>query len=171
MQEPLTLYKLIILYMLARVDFPLTRIQINNFLLDREYTTNFLNIQQAIGEMIDDGLVTSQPVRNRSYLSITGEGQKMLDFFQNDIHHGIREDIDNYLKKNAFKLRNENSVLADYQKAASGEYEAHLLAKEKGITLIDLTLSVPAEETAAAICDHWMEKNQEIYQYLIGELF
>ena len=171
MQEPLTLYKLIILYMLARVDFSLTRIQINNFLLDREYTTNFLNIQQAIGELIDDGLVVSQSVRNRSHLSITDEGRKMLHFFQNDIHHGIREDIDQYLKANAFELRNENSVLADYQKASSGEYEAHLVAKEKGITLIALTISVPAEETASAICDNWMEKNQEIYQYLIGELF
>lgn len=171
MQELLTLYKLIILYMLARVDFSLSRIQINDFLLEREYTTNFLNIQQAIGELIDDGLIVSQSIRNRSYLSITDEGRKMLNFFQNDIHHGIREDIDRYLKENAFELRNENSVLADYQKSSSGEYEAHLVAKEKGVTLIDLTISVPTEETAAAICDHWMEKNQEIYQYLIGELF
>lgn len=171
MQELLTLYKLIILYMLARVDFSLSRIQINDFLLEREYTTNFLNIQQAIGELIDDGLIVSQSIRNRSYLSITDEGRKMLNFFQNDIHHGIRKDIDRYLKENAFELRNENSVLADYQKSSSGEYEAHLIAKEKGVTLIDLTISVPTEETAAAICDHWMEKNQEIYQYLIGELF
>ena len=163
MQELMTLYKLIILYMLARVDFPLTRIQINNFLLGREYTTNYLNIQQAMGELIDDKLVISQSVRNRSHLSITDEGRKMLNFFQ--------KDIDKYLKENAFELRNENSVLADYRKASSGEYEAHLVAKEKGVTLIDLTLSVPAEETAAAICDNWMEKNQEIYQYLIGELF
>ena len=69
MQELMTLYKLIILYMLARVDFPLTRIQINNFLLGREYTTNYLNIQQAMGELIDDKLVISQSVRNRSHLS------------------------------------------------------------------------------------------------------
>ena len=171
MQEPLTLYKLIILYMLARVDFPLTRIQIHNFLLGREYTANFLGIQQAIGEMIDDGLVTSQPVRNRSHLSITDEGQRMLDFFKNDIHPGIRQDIDDYLRENSLALRNENSVLADYQRAASGEYEAHLIARDKVVTLIDLTLSVPLEETAAAICDNWMEKNQEIYQYLTGELF
>ena len=127
--------------------------------------------QQAMGELIDDKLVISQSVRNRSHLSITDEGRKMLNFFQNDIHRGIREDIDKYLKENAFELRNENSVLADYRKASSGEYEAHLVAKEKGVTLINLTLSVPAEETAAAICDNWMEKNQEIYQYLIGELF
>lgn len=171
MHELLTLYKLIILYMLNGVDFPLTRIQINDFLLGREYTTNFLNVQQAIGEMIEDGLVVSQSVRNRSHLSITEEGRRTLDFFRGDINHDIRTDIDRFLREKGFELRNENSVLADYSKASSGEYEAHLIAKEKNITLVDLKISVPLEETAASICDHWMEKNQEIYQYLIEQLF
>ena len=38
MEEPLTLYKLIILYMLNRVDFPLTNAQVGNFILEKEYT-------------------------------------------------------------------------------------------------------------------------------------
>ena len=47
MAEPLTLYKLIILYMLKKVDFPLTNAQISEFVLDQEYTTYF-TLQQAI---------------------------------------------------------------------------------------------------------------------------
>ena len=31
-QDPLTLYKLIVLYMLNRVDFPLTKAQITDFI-------------------------------------------------------------------------------------------------------------------------------------------
>lgn len=171
MKEPLTLYKLIVLYMLKRAEFSLTRTQINDFLLNREYTANFLNLQQAIGELIDDGLISSVSARNRSFLSITEEGAETLQFFQNQIDRGIRSDIDGFLMESGFELRNENSVLADYRRASSGEYEARLVAKDKGITLIDLTLSVPSEETAAAICDNWQNKNQEIYQYLIGQLF
>ena len=38
MSEPLTLYKLIILYMLEKVDFPLTNAQISGFVLDKGYT-------------------------------------------------------------------------------------------------------------------------------------
>ena len=53
----------------------------------------------------------------------------------------------------------------------SGEYEAHLQAKEKGVTVIELTLSVPDEDTASAICANWQKKNQDIYQYLIRQLF
>ena len=40
--------------MLERSGFPLTRTQVTDFLLNREYTTNFLNLQQAIGELIDE---------------------------------------------------------------------------------------------------------------------
>ena len=51
MAEPLTLYKLIILYMLKKVDFPLTNAQISEFVLDQEYTTYF-TLQQAISELV-----------------------------------------------------------------------------------------------------------------------
>ena len=170
MQDPLTLYKLIVLYMLGSVEFPLTKAQISDFILDREYT-NFLTLQQVIGELIDAGLVNAQSIRNRTHLSITKDGRDTLQFFGNQISLGIKDDINAYLKENELQLRNEVSITSDYYKSTSGEYEAHLVAKDKGIELINITLSVPVEETAATICDNWHRKNQEIYQYLIAQLF
>ena len=170
MHDPLTLYKLIVLYMLTRVDFPLTKAQVGDFILGKEYT-NFLTLQQAIGELIDAGLVTAQSIRNRTHLTITGEGRETLRFFQNQINDSITSDIDDFFRENEIELRNEVSILADYYKSTSGEYEAHLIAKDKNVDLVNITISVPSEETAAAICDNWQKKNQDIYQYLISQLF
>lgn len=170
MRDPITLYKLIILYMLSKVDFPLTKAQISDFMLEKEYT-NFLSLQQSIGELIDAGLITAQSIRNRTHLSITKEGAETVSFFGNQITGSIKADIDHFFAENEIHLRNESSILADYYKSTSGEYEAHLTAKEKGVKLVDITLSVPSEETAAAICDNWQSKNQDIYQYLIRQLF
>lgn len=170
MRDPITLYKLIILYMLSKVDFPLTKAQISDFMLEKEYT-NFLSLQQSIGELIDAGLITAQSIRNRTHLSITKEGAETVSFFGNQITGSIKSDIDHFFAENEIHLRNESSILADYYKSTSGEYEAHLIAKEKGVKLVDITLSVPSEETAAAICDNWQSKNQDIYQYLIRQLF
>ena len=170
MHDPLTLYKLIVLYMLIRVDFPLTKAQVGDFILGKEYT-NFLTLQQAIGELIDAGLVTAQSIRNRTHLTITGEGRETLRFFQNQINDSIKSDIDDFFRENEIELRNEVSILADYYKSTSGEYEAHLIAKDKNVDLVNITISVPSEETAAAICDNWQKKNQDIYQYLISQLF
>ena len=170
MSDPLTLYKLIILYMLNRVDFPLTKAQIGDFILEREYT-NFLTLQQAIGELIDAGFVTAKSIRNRTHLILTEDGKQTLAFFGNQISTSIKKDIDEYFRNHELEMRNEVSIISDYYKSTSGEYEAHLIAKDKEINLIDLTLSVPLEETAISICDNWQKKNQEIYQYLIEQLF
>ncbi len=170
MQDPLTLYKLIVLYMLDRVNFPLTKAQVGDFILEKEYT-NFLTLQQVISELIETDLISAESIRNRTHLAITKEGQETLSFFENRISDAIKADIKTFFKENELELRNEVSVLADYYKSTSGEYEAHLIAKDRNIRLVEITLSVPVEETAASICDNWQKKNQEIYQHLIQELF
>lgn len=170
LQDPLTLYKLIVLYMLNRVSFPLTTAQISDFILTKEYT-NFLTLQQVINELTDAGMIAAQSIRNRTHLAITAEGRETLNFFGNRISDAIKADIDIYFRENEFSMRNEVSVLGDYYKSTSGEFEAHLVAKDRGIKLIEITLSVPGEEIAASICDNWQKKNQEIYKYLTGELF
>lgn len=169
-QEPLTLYKLIVLYMLDRVTFPMTKAQVGDFILEKEYT-NFLTLQQAIGELIDADLISAKSIRNRTHLAITDEGKETLSYFGNRISDSIKEEIDTFFATNEIEMRNEVSIQADYFKSTTGEYEAHLLAIEKGIRIADITLSVPDAEIASAICDNWQKKNQEIYQYLINQLF
>lgn len=169
-QDPHTLYKLIILYMLNRVSFPLTKSQVGDFVLEKEYT-NFLTLQQVISELIDTGLITARSMRNRTHLAITEEGKETLNFFGNRVSDAIKKDIDNFFSEHEYALRNEVSVLSDYYKSTSGEYEAHLVAKDRGITLVDITLSVPVEEVASSICDNWQKKNQDIYKYLVENLF
>ena len=47
MSEAFTLYKLIVLYMLEKVDFPLTNGQISEFILEKGYTSYF-TLQQPL---------------------------------------------------------------------------------------------------------------------------
>ena len=156
--------------MLDRVTFPLTNAQISDFVLEKEYT-NFLTLQQVINELTDAGMISTNSIRNRTHLAITREGRETLHYFENRISDAIKNDIKAYFHENEFTLRNEVSVLGDYYKSTSGEYEAHLVAKDRGIKLVDITLSVPTEEIAASICDNWQNKNEEIYMYLTKELF
>ena len=155
-QDPLTLYKLITLYMLDRVAFPLTKAQIGDFILGHDYT-NFLTLQQIIAELID--------------AEITEEGKNTLSYFGNRIGDSIKEDIAAFFADHEMDMRSESAVRADYYKSTSGEYEAHLLVKEKDVTVVDITLSVPSEDTAASICANWQTKSQSIYQFLVSQLF
>lgn len=170
LQEPLTLYKLIILYLLKKAALPLSRQRVCNFILDKGYT-NYIILNQAIGELIDAGMIAPQQINERSHLSLTDEGAQTLSFFQSNISDVTKKEIDAYLRENKLELISEISVTANYDRSSTGEFEARLLAKEKGIPLVDITLSVPSEDTAAAICRNWREKNEEIYQFLVEKLF
>ncbi|MBP3460165.1 MAG: DUF4364 family protein [Lachnospiraceae bacterium] len=169
-QEPMTLYKLIVLYMLDRVTFPLTRAQIDAFILEKEYT-NYLTLQQAIGELHDIHLISSKTVHNRTQLMLTEEGRSTLDFFRNNIPEPIKKEINVYLKENSIALRNEVSVTGQYYRTTGGSYQTLLSAMERGEALMELKLTVPDEKTAASICDHWQKKNEDIYALLMKELF
>lgn len=169
-QDPITLYKLIVLYMLDRVNFPLTKAQVGDFILEKEYTT-FLKLQQAISELTDADMVRAKSIRNRTHLEITEEGRQTLGFFENRISSSIREEIDKYFKENEYELKNEVSVLSNYYKSTTGEYEANMIIREKNINLVNLTMSVPTEELAASICDKWETANQDVYNFLVEKLF
>ena len=168
-QEPLTLYKLIILYMLEQVDFPLTTSHISEFILEQGYT-NYITLQQALSELTETGLVNSQTVRNRTRLTNTKEGSETLQFFGNRISDAIRDDIAKYFGENEIALRSEVNVQADYYKSTSGEYEVRMIARDKETLLVDLTLSVPDSMMAQQMCDNWEKNNQQVYQYLMEKL-
>ena len=108
--EPMTLYKLMNLYMLHQVNFPLTNAQLSNFFLDREYTTYF-TLQQALNELLDAGLVKKETMRNSSRYEITKEGEETLEFFGKNISPAIVSDMDEYLKQNRFRMRNEVGLI------------------------------------------------------------
>lgn len=169
-EDTLILYKLIILYMLERAAFPITKAQVADFILENDYM-DFLTLQQVFAELADSDMITATTVRNRTHLAITDEGKETLTLFKNRLNNITRQKIDSFYMENEMEMRNEVSITSDYYKSTSGEYEAHLKATEKKVRLVDIVLSVPDEETAAAICDNWQKKNQTVYQNLIEQLF
>ena len=168
-QEPMTLYKLIILYMLDCVSFPLTKAQIDSFILDKEYTT-YLTLQQAFAQLEESDMLAFQTIHNRTQLHITNEGKSTLHFFENNISEVIKSEIKDYLKENSISLRNEVSITNQYYRTTRGTYEVHLVAMERGEPLIDLKLNVPDANSASTICDQWQKKNELIYEILMKEL-
>lgn len=168
-QEPLTLYKLIVLYMLDQVDFPLTTAQLTEFILEQGYT-NYMTLQQALSELTEAGLIHTQTIRNRTRLTNTKEGSETLRYFGNRISDAIRDDISKYFTEKEIELRSEVNVQADYYKSTTGEFEVRMIARDKDTLLVDLTLSVPDKDMAQQMCDNWDKRNQEIYQYLMEHL-
>ena len=169
LSDPITLYKLMILYMLAHVNFPLTNSQLTDFFLDHEYTTYF-TLQQALNELREAGLLKMESIHNSSRYEITREGEDTLSFFGSNISPAIVSDIDGYLKENKFRLREEVGTTADFYKGTNQDYIVHCEVRENKAVLIGLDLSVPDKEQAEAVCGAWRRKSQEIYSHVMHTL-
>lgn len=163
------LYKLMILYMLDRVDFPLTEAQISQFILDKGYTSYF-NLQIVITELTEIDFIRPTKERNHSLYEITEQGKEAIELFEFKISDPIKLDILNYLKEQKIELRNESAISSDYY-PSNNEYIAQCSIKERNQTLLEIKLTVPTQEQAIHICDSWREKNEEIYQYLITQVW
>lgn len=169
MSETFTLYKLIVLYMLNKLEFPLTNGQISEFILEKGYTTYF-TLQQAISEMVEAGFIREESTHNRTLYHLTDEGRETIRYFSNNISAAIREDIDTYMAEKNYQLKNEVSMKADYYKINSREFAVRCQIVENESPLIDLTVTVPSEHEAIHVLNNWTTKSQAVYAAVMQNL-
>ncbi len=169
LSETVTLYKLMVLHMLKKVNFPLSNAQMSEFFLGKDYT-NYFTFQQVINELLEANLISVETIRNTSRYEITKEGEEALQFFGNKLSDGITDDIEEFLKENKFKMRNETGIVADYYKSTNMDYVVHCEVREGKQTLFELNVSVPSEEQAVNMCNRWKGNSQEIYSFVMKSL-
>lgn len=167
--EPLSLYKLMILYLLNCVNYPLTNNQFSSFFLEYEYTTYF-TLQQAINELLESKLIRSHSTQNSTRYFLNTEGMEALNFFESDIPSGAISDMDKFLKANKMKIRAESSSYTNYHENRNGSYVVHGEVRERNSLLFSVDINVPDKEIAQQICSKWSEKNQKIYAYTMKQL-
>ncbi|MCR5633439.1 MAG: DUF4364 family protein [Eubacterium sp.] len=169
--QNLMLYKLIILYMLDRIDeYTLTNSQITSFILDRGYT-NLFNIHESLSELIDKNFISVTTIRSTQHYQITNQGEEALLYFENRISNNIKQEIRDYFKKEKINLKNESEIFADFIFNEHNEYTVKCAIRERRETLLDIRINVPTKDMARSICDNWRAKSTDVYQYLVNELW
>ena len=115
MAEPFTIYKLTILNMLDKVDFPLSNTQLTNFFLEQEYT-DYFRVQQVISDLLDAELIRTESTHNNTHYYFTAAGKETLNLLKDKISDAIELDINNYFAQNKLELRNDNSINTNLKK-------------------------------------------------------
>ena len=155
--------------MLDRVDFPLSNNTISGFILETGYT-DFATIQQVLGIIQDDGLINVESSRSNTCYTLTESGREMLEYFGGKISDEIKKEVNDYLTRNRYELKQAANVISEYYRTTSGDYSVHCCIKENNSSIIDLPLSVPDEEVADVMCGNWKEKSQEIYEFVMKNM-
>lgn len=170
MDDVFTVYKLMILYILERSDGDVTQPMISTFLLESGYA-NFVSLAESYDQLEKSGLVGIYMDAGKKFMHLTEAGREALGFFGMRLSRQIRKQADEWLKENGHLIREEREVRAVYERMTSGVYEVRMSVREKDVTLLEVKIAVPDAASASAIADKWAEKNTDIYQYLIENLF
>lgn len=167
--ESITIYKLIILYTLSKVDVPLPPGFIFDYAIGHNYT-NYFNMQNALAELLQAEFIEEDATYQRSYYKLTDAGIETLEFFGTQLSVDIRREIDEYLKENRYEIVNDTSMMSDYKLTARGTYLASCSLREGKHTIFHLDLEVTTEEDAMKVCENWRKQSETLYQTAIKNL-
>lgn len=165
----ITIYKLIILYTLSKVDSPLPPGVISDYITDRGYT-NYFNLQNAFGELLEADLIKEDSTYHLTYYTLTEAGAKTLELFGAPLSREIRDEINHYLEEHKFEIIDDTSLVSDYHATNDGTYLATCTLRDGNHVLMQLSLDVATETDAIKVCENWQSKSDILYQTAIQNL-
>ena len=161
--------KLMVLYLLSKMDIPLTKTQITSAILENNLI-DFFTFQQCISDLEESGMIKLVLHQKKQCFATTESGKNAVEVFCQRISKNTIDIIDNYIAKNKDSLKKESQVIAEYSKVSDKEYIVSLKVIEKELVLMDLKLSVVSAKQAKQVCEKWKNSSEKIYSQLISSL-
>lgn len=158
--------KLLILYIMDKMNFELTNSQIAKLVVNIN-EINYFYLQQYISQLIEDEFVECRVENENRFYRITASGKQALDFFKTMVRASTRERIDRIVKENTPNLRTETQVSADYTPHDNGGFTVSCRISEDSACLVELNLLAGTREQSRLICRNWESHSQEIYSEII----
>lgn len=160
--EELAYHKLLILYILDKINMDLTNSQITQVVLETEMM-NYFSLQQLLSQLMESKFLIIYKDSDREYYSLTQKGIETLEYFLSRIPENSTKKVDEYILNNKENLLAETQVKSSFVKQSDNEFIVNLRVIENQCNLIDLNLNVSSEKQAQLICNNW--KNNASYMY------
>ena len=161
--------KLITLFIIENFKMPVP----NSFIVDTlmlEPFVNYFDLQQEMGELIEEEFVTYYVENDDKFYSITKKGAQALEFFRVRIPKTVRERLLRTIKIKLKDLKNALSVKAEYKKVNDIEYSVSLGISEGNFDMFSLSLSVGDEVMAKKMCGAFKNNPQTMYSEFLSIL-
>ena len=166
--------KLLLLYLINRMEFPMSRAQITDFVSGADFM-DYYTLQQTLAVMVESGLLDATEENsldsNTTRYVVTGEGQTTLEYFEKHIPWSRRQAIDRYITENQGKIKKDYEVTATYfPNVENDEFRVKCGVYEDRRALLELFVSVDTREQAKLIQSNWRANASVLYQRIIEAL-
>ena len=155
--------KLMILYLLDKMDIPMNNAQITDFLVAENLLTYF-ELQELLAKMVEDGYLDRLVENNSARYTVTDLGVQTLEYLEKRIVQSVRSKINSFVSENRKLIKKAYEVTATYfYDHPTSEFIVKCGTYDGDTTLMELTLSVVTRDQAKLICRNWKANVNQLY--------
>ncbi len=154
--------KLILLYIIKKINLPVSRSNITQIVLENNLL-NYFQLQQYLSELIEGEFISDTKQNNSHIMALTEKGISTLNFFVNRIPEKKLEIINKYLKEHTISDKNDFEALSNYIPLIGNKYMVNLKFIKNEDMLMELNLIANSGVEAERICSIWKSNPEEIY--------
>ncbi len=161
--------KLIILYLLRKMNMPVSLAHVQHLALSAEYM-DYFSLSAYLAEMTNKKQIIKTKENEQTCYSITSSGLQTLSYFENMLSDEIKESISKYVYENKPHLKDELEVRAVYNEVYKDNYNVNLSYSENSDKLIEINLSSLSKDYAKKIVHNWKNNASDIYLSILKNL-
>lgn len=171
--------KVILLYIAETLD-SLTYQEFMETALESMYL-DYFQFSQLLTELLNENLLAKAVRKNEETrtaqghpterYSLTPGGLAVLDTLRKQIPVPVTAYLHKALRKREQDLHNEHSIRAMWKVRPDGQYEVSFSLYEKQTRYFKCQITVPDEDSATTLCEHWDQAAPELYPQILALLW
>jgi len=155
--------KPMILYLLDKIDMPMTNAQITDFFVSENLLTYF-ELQQLLAKMVDDTYLEKYVDSNTARYTVTDTGAQTLELLEKRVPQPARSKINTFISENRRLIKKAYEITSNYfYDHQTGEFIVKCGAYDGDTTLMEIAISVVTREQAKLICRNWKANVNKVY--------
>ena len=168
-----TVNKLILLFILEKIEIPLSENSILDICSSRNNWINYMECKEILLSLLEVGFIYNIDQNNdEARYNITYEGRNCLSHFYRRIPISLKEEITDFTKQNRLYLKRSQEYIADYEKLEDGSYNLKLKIRSPfdSEPMFNIEFRAPSRSSAINAVKLWREKAPSIYENVYESL-
>lgn len=165
MKEKLPVAKLILLFILDKMNIPITEDTLNDFVINNDIMS-YIEFTLSFQSIKENNFIVNVNNKDTPLYTLTRDGETCIANFYNKIPLTMRENIQEIIKNERSIYKKNQEYFSNYSKNLDGSYTVHLKINAPAQPLLDLKLTIQERHQAKWIHKNWGNKAAQVYELI-----
>ena len=168
-----TVNKLILLFVLDKMEIPLTEISILEICSSQNNWINYMDCKDLLYQLLNAKFIYKPNTsNNESRYNITVAGRECLSQFFTKIPASLRNSISKFASENKLNFKRNQEYIGKYYKNIDGSYTVDLRILEPLTTdsIFDISIKTDTRHNAIVACKKWRELAPSIFEHVYAKI-